>query len=212
MRVRALLLLLLGCLPPAFADCTEPGAPEGSSAFPASDSTNIDLHKLTREVGTKIHKHFLLDPRAPRTVDLNGMDAREVTYPQLLSLLWLYGFTATEDAGILRVVPDANVRTWPMPVVPPENIQTPDDVWVTTVVPVRNISAAQLIPVLRPLMPQNAQMSAVMDLNALIIVDRSANVRRLVTVVKTLEAIPPKVFKEPPEAPQGEGERRQHQQ
>ena len=204
MKVRALPLLVLLCLPPAVALSAEIGPPADQGSPTASENTKTDLRKLIREVGSRIHKHFLVDPRAPVAVDLNGLDERDVTYPQLLSLLSIYGFASIEDAGLLKVVPEANVRSWPLPMVPPDNIQTPDDEWVTTTLLVQNLSAMQLVPLLRPLMPQSAQMSAALGRNALIIVDRSANVRRLVTIVKALEAMPAVVSKGPPDSSQGE--------
>jgi hypothetical protein len=42
----------------------------------------------------------------------------------------------------------------------------------------------------RPMMPQSRHLAAYPDRNALVIVDRSANVRRLVEVVKILENLP----------------------
>jgi predicted ATPase len=43
---------------------------------------------------------------------------------------------------------------------------------------------------LRPMMPQSGLLAAYPDRNALVIVDRSANVRRLVEVIKILENSP----------------------
>ena len=42
----------------------------------------------------------------------------------------------------------------------------------------KNVSAAQLVPVLRPLMPQNGQLPPVTGSNMLIISDRASNVNR----------------------------------
>jgi general secretion pathway protein D len=65
--------------------------------------------------------------------------------------------------------------------------------WVTRVITVRKISAAQLVPVLRPLMPQTAHMAASVagpdgeKLTKLIVVDRYANVRRISQIVDELD-------------------------
>lgn len=56
--------------------------------------------------------------------------------------------------------------------------------------PIKIINAAQLVPILRPMIPQSGHLAAYPDRNALVIVDRSANVRRLVEVVKILEGLP----------------------
>ena len=51
------------------------------------------------------------------------------------------------------------------------------DEYVTQVIRLENISAAKLIPVLRPLVPQQAHMAAYAPSNAIIISDVSANER-----------------------------------
>jgi len=49
--------------------------------------------------------------------------------------------------------------------------------------------AAQLVPILRPLVPVWGHLAALPDRNALILVDRSGNVRRLVDIIKILESL-----------------------
>jgi general secretion pathway protein D len=95
------------------------------------------------------------------------------------------------DEGIIQVIPNTDARQVASPIVmAPENLKTLDDEWVTCVVPIKNISAAQLIPILRPMMPQYGHMVAVVDRNAVILVDRTANVRRLVELIRILENLP----------------------
>jgi general secretion pathway protein D len=109
----------------------------------------------------------------------------------LLAVLQLYGFAVIADATILEVVPDANIRFAATPLVPPDSIKGPDDEWVTTIVPLKGLSAAQLVTILRPLVPTNGQVNALTERNAIIMVERSANVRRLVEMIRTLEKMPP---------------------
>ena len=145
---------------------------------------------LLREAGTRMHKHFVVDPRVPQTIDLGGLEHQDITYPQLLSVLQVNGMVVIADDGIMQVTPNTDARQAALPVVSPDNIKTLDDEWVTCVVPLKNISAAQLIPILRPLMPQYGHMAAMPDRNALILVDRTANVRHLVELIKNLENLP----------------------
>jgi type II secretory pathway component GspD/PulD (secretin) len=64
---------------------------------------------------------------------------------------------------------------------------------VTTIVVVKNMRAPELVTVIRPLMAPNSQVNALADRNALIIVDKAANVRRMVTIIRELDTMP--VFK-----------------
>ena len=61
-----------------------------------------------------------------------------------------------------------------------------DDI-VTQVVPVTNISAAQLVPILRPLIPQYGHLAAYPASNMLIISDRAANVDRIVSIIRRID-------------------------
>ena len=159
------------------------------------------MRVLLREVGARMHKHFVVDPRVPQAIDLGGLEHQDITYPQLLSVLQVNGMVVIADDGIMQVTPNTEVRQAAVPVVSPDNIKTLDDEWVTCIVPVKNISAAQLIPILRPLVPQYGHMSALPDRNAIIIIDRTANVRRLVELIKILESLPKVAESQAPKVP-----------
>jgi general secretion pathway protein D len=187
-------------LPPlTIAGESEPKQSPSLSSLPNSRDT--DLRVLLREVGARMHKHFVLDPRVPQTVDLGGLEHQDITYPQLLSVLQVNGMVVIADGGIMQVTPNTDARQAAVPVVSPDNIKTLDDEWVTCVVPVKNISAAQLIPILRPMMPQYGHMAAMPDRNAVILTDRTANVRRLVELIRILENLPKVLDLPPPKAP-----------
>jgi general secretion pathway protein D len=58
---------------------------------------------------------------------------------------------------------------------------------VTQVIGLKYVPAAQLVPVLRPLVPQNGLVAAYADTNTLIISDLAANVGRLVEIVRSID-------------------------
>jgi general secretion pathway protein D len=184
-----------------FAIAGEPEAKQSSSPASLPNSRDTDLRVLLREAGARMHKHFVVDPRAPQAIDLGGLELQDITYPQLLSVLQVNGMVVMADDGIMQVTQNTDARQAAFPLVSPDNIKTLDDEWVTCVVPVKNISAAQLIPILRPLMPQYGHMAAMPDRNAVILVDRTANVRRLVALIKILESLPRAADLPAPKAP-----------
>ncbi len=185
--------MLVGCLflLPTLALSDDPASSQSASSpsvpIPHGDT---DLRTLLREVGARLHRHFVVDPRVRQTVDLGGLNPKDVSYPELLSILQVNELVVVADDGILQVIPNVDARQAALPVVSRENIKTLDDEWITCIVPVKNISAPQLVPMLRPLVPQWGHLSALTDRNALIIVDSSANVRRIVDIIKILENLP----------------------
>ncbi|HEV2703413.1 MAG TPA: secretin N-terminal domain-containing protein [Steroidobacteraceae bacterium] len=154
------------------------------------DAGDVDTRALIREVGDRMHKHFVSDPRVPQTLSLGALNRQDVTYGQLLALLQVHGFAVVQDDGIMEVVPDAGIRFAGLPVVPYDNIKALDNEWVTAIIPVKGMSAVQLVTILRPLVPPVGQINALVERNAMIVCDRSANVRRLVELIKGLEALP----------------------
>jgi general secretion pathway protein D len=179
------------CSLPALSIAGDSEPQQGVALPSAPNSRDTDLRTLLREVGSRTHKNFVLDPRGPQTIDLGGLERKDVTYPELLSILQVYGMVVVADDGIVQVIPNTEARQMASPViVVPENIKALDDEWVTCVMPVKNISAAQLVPILRPMMPQYGQMAALPDRNALVLVDRAANVRRLIELIRVLESLP----------------------
>ena len=200
--MKCLRMALLGLLfspALAFSDESAPSQSASSASVPIPRG-ETDLRALLREVGARLHKHFVVDPRVRQAVDLGGLEPREVTYPELLSMLQVNGYVVVADDGLLQVILNVDVRQAALPLVSPENIKTLDDEWITCVVPLKNISAVQLVPILRPLIPQSGHLSALVDRNALIIVDASANVRRLVEIIKIFESLPKTVDLQPQKA------------
>jgi general secretion pathway protein D len=199
MKLFGIALAVLWCSLPAFAIAVEPEPKQSSASVPNSRDT--DLRALLRELGTRLHRHFVLDPRTPQSIDLGGLDHQDLTYPQLLSVLQVNGMIVVADGGIMQVLPNSDARQAALPLVAPENIKTLDDEWITSVVPLRNLNAAQLVPMLRPLVPQAGILAPITERNALIIVDRSANVKRLVELIKALENLPKVADSIPSRAP-----------
>jgi general secretion pathway protein D len=58
---------------------------------------------------------------------------------------------------------------------------------VTRVVQVDNVAAAQLVPILRPLVPQQGHLAAYPATNVLIMSDRAENVSRLVDIIRRVD-------------------------
>ncbi len=154
------------------------------------DPGDVDARALIREVGNRMHKNIVLDPRVPQTLNLGTLTRQEVTYGQLLALLQIHGFAVIQDGNVLEVVPDALIRFAAVPVVPYDNIKTLDDEWISAIIPVKGMSAVQLVTILRPFVPTNGQITAFADRNALIIFDRSANVRRIIELINGIEKLP----------------------
>jgi general secretion pathway protein D len=161
--------------------------PDTAFAQSSSGSTaGTPLVQLIESVSKKTGKNFILDPRVAGNAVLVGIDPSKVTYPELLTILQVNGYAAVESGGLVRVIPDSIGRAAPSPIID-GNDKRPDAEIVTRVMRVKSVPAAQIVPILRSLLPQSAHLAAVQCTNELLIVDTYANVRRIEGIVAAMD-------------------------
>jgi len=146
----------------------------------------IPISSLIATVAKNTGKKFVLDPRVRAEVTLVGEEPSSVTYDELLTILHTYGFVAVDVGGLVTVVPDAETRSEPLPLVSGQEKLPPDED-VTAVMHVKSIPAGWLVPILRPMVPQWGHLAAMPCSNDLVIVDRFASVQRIETVIKAMD-------------------------
>ena len=143
-----------------------------------------DIKAVIDAVQMATGRTFIVDPRVNAKVTLiasEPMNAEEF-YLAFLQLLEVNNFVAIEAGSVTRIVPNANARQAPANVTGALADET-----VTTVLRVENVSAAQLVPVLRPLLPSNAHLAAQASSNALIISDTQRNVNRIRYLLRQID-------------------------
>jgi general secretion pathway protein D len=153
----------------------------------ATDSTHaVPVLTLIDAVAKKTGKHFVVDPRVNTDVTLVETDPASIDYGQFLTILQVNGLAAVDGDGLVRVVPDAVVRYLSLPIASAKE-DLPDAAYVTKVIHVRSVPAAQVVPLLRPLLPQQAHFAAFPCTNDLLIVDTVGNVKRIEALVQSLD-------------------------
>jgi general secretion pathway protein D len=151
---------------------------------------DADITQIIEAVSMATGKNFIVDPRVRAQVTM--LSSTPMTpdqfYQAFLAILQVHGFVAVPAGNIVKIVPDANMRQYAANDLP-DHVSSTSDEMVTQVLAVQNISAAQLVPVLRPLMPQNAQLSAVTGANILILSDRASNVNRMMRIIARIDQV-----------------------
>jgi general secretion pathway protein D len=159
---------------------------ESNTATAPRRENAVSIERLISTVAKKTGKKFVVDPRVHADVVLLGQEPSEITYPQLLTVLEVYGYIGVDDGSYVRILPDANARQEPIPTITSKDTR-PASECVTQIIPLKYASAAQLVPILRPMLPQYAHLVAVFPGNTLLIVDRFANLRRIEALVRSLD-------------------------
>jgi len=176
----SLVIVLLASAVPASAQNSE-------NALVPTSSSGTPLTELVAAVTKKSNKKFIVDPRAQAVRVTVGPDPARIGYDDLVAVLQMEGFVAIDRGDTVLVVPDTMARTLASPLMT-GNEKHPDQEVVTRVIRVHNVPAAQLVPILRPLIPQFGHLAAARCTNDLILVDRFANVKRLESIIQTLDA------------------------
>ncbi|HEY6452036.1 MAG TPA: type II secretion system secretin GspD [Steroidobacteraceae bacterium] len=170
------------------------GAPAKARAPDAQRITpnfkDADITQIIEAVSMATGRNFIIDPRVRAQVTM--LSSTPMTpdqfYQAFLAILQVHGFVAIPAGNVTKIVPDANERQYAAHDLP-DHVSSTSDEMVTQVLAVNNINASQLVPVLRPLMPTNAQLSAVTGANILILSDRASNVNRMMRIIARIDQV-----------------------
>jgi general secretion pathway protein D len=170
----------------AFALPHEAGAQAQGAITP--NYKDADLGQIIEAVSAVTGKNFIVDPRVKAQVTMLSSTPMSPAafYEAFLSILQVHGFVAVPSGKVIKIIPDANARQVPGNDLPSRVSSTSDEI-VTQIIAVKNVSAAQLVPILRPLIPQYGHLAAYPASNMLIISDRASNVSRMVRIVQRID-------------------------
>lgn len=161
------------------------------NAFAQTVTLNLkdaDINALIGTVAEITGKNFIVDPRVKGKVTVissQPMNSDEI-YQVFLSILKVHGFAAVESGEVVKILPDVSAKQDSVPSASDEAPGRGDEM-VTRVIQVDNVAAAQLVPILRPLVPQQGHLAAYPATNVLIISDRAQNVSRLVKIIRKID-------------------------
>ena len=149
---------------------------------------DVEIRSIIEGVSNFTGKNFIIDPRIQASdkatmVSSSPMSA-DAFYQTFLSLLQVHGFVAVQAGEVIKIVPDASSRQYPSSF---NTDSTAGDNLVTHVVKINDVSAAQLVPILRPLVPQYGHLAAHPASNIIIISDRSNNVKRMISIINKID-------------------------
>ena len=145
-----------------------------------------DIRTLIETMSNITGKNFIVDPRVSGevTVISSASVTPEEAYEIFVSVLRVHGFSIVPSGQALKVIPNMNAKQSGVPTV--EERRVNDDV-VNRVVRIKHSQANQLIPILRPLLPQEAHLAAHPTSNTLLITDTASNINRILEIVSSLD-------------------------
>ncbi|MCL9684644.1 GspD family T2SS secretin variant LspD [Legionella maioricensis] len=151
---------------------------------------NADIRAVITEVSRVTGKNFVIDPRVQGKISIVSSTpmSNHALYQVFLSVLQVSGYAAIPNGDIIKIIPNIDAKTQSPDLI--NEIRNPpqgDDMMVA-VVPVHYVPAEQLVPVLRPLMPQWSSVSAYAPSNMLILSGRANNIKSLANIIKQVDS------------------------
>ena len=153
---------------------------------------NAEIEAVARTMATITGRNVVVDPRVKG--QLNLVTERAVSpaaaFQQFLAALRLQGFTVVEAAGLYKVVPeaDAKLQGGSVSVVQGSSGSAPGGGQIVTQIFKLNFeNAANLVPVLRPLISPNNTINVNPGNNSLVITDYADNLQRLARIVAAMD-------------------------
>ena len=145
---------------------------------------NAEIEAVARAMASITGRQVVVDPRVKGTMNLSSDQpvSPATAYNQFLATLRLQGFAVVESAGLYKVVPEAEAKLQggivsAGPVAPAGNQI------VTQIFKLNHEMAANLVPVLRPLISPNNTININPGTNSLIITDYADNLQRLARII-----------------------------
>ncbi|MCH8544795.1 MAG: type II secretion system secretin GspD [Alcanivorax sp.] len=148
---------------------------------------NADIQAFIGQVADMTGKNFVVDPRV-RARDVTVISRQALTAPEVyelfLSVLQVHGYAAVQAGEIIKIVPNTTAKQSNLPLT---QGAASGEALITRVISVDNSPVEELVPVLRPLVPQYGHLAAVGSANALIISDHADNIHRMEAIIAHLD-------------------------
>src|ERR1700688_851500 len=159
---------------------------EGATITP--NYKDAELGQIIQAVSEVTGKNFIIDPRVNAKVTMLSATPMSPAafYEAILAVLHVYGYVAVPAGKVIKIIPNTDARQLPSIDLPNDVSSTSDEI-VTQIITMKNVSAAQLVPLLRPLIPQQGHLAAYPSGNMLIISDRASNVNRIMKIIARMD-------------------------
>jgi general secretion pathway protein D len=149
---------------------------------------DAELGQIIQAVSEVTGKNFVIDPRVNAKVTMLSASPMSPAafYEAFLAVLQVYGYVAVPAGKVIKIIPNTDARQLPS-IDLPSSVSSNSDEIVTQIITVKNIGASQLVPLLRPLIPQQGHLAAYPNGNMLIISDRAGNVSRIMKIIERMD-------------------------
>ncbi len=157
---------------------------DGSEERWTINMRDADIQDFTELVAGISGQTLVLDPRVKGQVTViseSPLTLSEV-YQLFLSVMSTHGYSVIAQGNQARIVPDIDGRS-----VANSPVGSGPETLETRLLQVQQTPVNELLPLIRPLVPQNGHLAAIPSSNSLIVSDKRANIERLIALITQLD-------------------------
>ena len=154
---------------------------------------NAEIGAVIETIAELTGRNFIVDPKVKGKVTI--ISGREMSvedlYQVFLSVLQVHGYVAISDGTVTKIVPDAGAKYATNTLINDYSGEGKttllNDDYVTQVIEVDNISAAKLVPILRPMISPKGHLVSHAPTNTLIVSDHMVNIAHLLKIINRID-------------------------
>lgn len=166
-------------------------AARGSQPSYTVNFKDTDIHEVIKFVADATGKTIVIDPRVKGRIKVISQTTvnKDELFELFLTILEVHDFTAVQVGDVVRILPLKDARSSPVPVQDESDVgnRASTNGYVTEVIQLKNIEAAKVLPVLRPLVPQHSHLSSYTESNVIVVSDTAPNIARLRDVIERID-------------------------
>lgn len=172
-----------------------PGAdPAGAAAAPEDDLItmdfqDVDLPVLVKFISEITGRNFILDERVKGKVTIISPSKITVdeAYAVFQSVLQVKGFTTVPSGSVIKILQAQEAKSSTLETVLPGRAPAVTDEFITRLMPLKNVDANNILPIIQPLVSANGLLASYGATNTLIIIDSAANIARIGQIIAELD-------------------------
>ena len=154
------------------------------------DFRNAELTAVIDLIAKHTGKNFIYDDRVRGRVTIISPEPMtpEQAWAVFESVLLVKGFTTVETpSGALKVIPLRDAKETNVETSRSARLPANRDTFITRLIPLAYIDAESIVNTLKPLVSKDAAMTAYAPTNMVILTESSANIRRLIKILESLD-------------------------
>ena len=144
---------------------------------------DADIKKVSQDIARFAKKTIILDPRVKGKITIysNASLNSDQVWDVYLRTIQVNGFSSVADNGVVRIVPENEATR------DENDINDENGNFLTSVIPLVNRTAAEILPMIKPITGRQSHLSSIPSINSILIVDRLSNVKRIRSLLEDLD-------------------------